>query len=409
MTPSLLVFFFLFFRKQSWRRLAIHSNLCRQQVQNTTSVERIVENESESLEERMRLYRFGGLCVLLLAFVELCSDERILGLKHSSSSLDKGPDQEYNNTEMLLDPMRENRTFFFVHLGKAAGTTIYQATTTPRSYCLERGNPKKRKTCLKSIKNDTRDEMVISSRIVGSIHNRVQGLHLMRRAGAFLWPVRDPFDRITSAFYMQHPENGKGCQRAQKNERYILGCLCFQHVQDLVLELSSPNETKRVVSPATNDTLSCRQIAQEALTQNNQRWGHLSMNFGYYYDRTIAKYPRKDVVVLRTEHLWDDLQQLEYWMGGNASVGPSTRNTVSHGSETYRLKSKLTDVKLLQSLCCIIELEAKLYIEIIQRAINLHAWQKQESLEAFSERCNLDLCHRETLPLPPTNGSETRV
>ena len=218
----------------------------------------------------------------------------------------------------------------------------------------------------------------------------------MADAGAFLWPVRDPIDRLVSAFYFQHSKNNPGgCPRERYMEHVLLFCHCFTHITDLVaqLEISNVNDTKHFVHPVTNQTTSCQDVARQALTERHtKRWGHFSMNYQYYHDRTIGKFPHKDVVVVRTEHLWHDLQQVEYWMGGNATVGPETRGVVSHGSEQFALKGQLTDPQQVQLLCCVVQAEVRLYVQILQRAVNLKQGEKQESIQALAQRCNLDLC-----------------
>lgn len=255
-----------------------------------------------------------------------------------------------------LDPMRHNRTYVFVHLGKAGGSTVFHATTTLQGACRQMGNKRRRQTCLYGIANQTRDEMIISQtgRIVTRLHGPEQkNMYNMRAAGAFLWPIRDPMDRLVSAFYFHHPENNHGGCRAANTKTngvlWSLWCSCFDHVEELILELEEKNEESKIVfpytaSPTPDHNYTCQEMARLAVTEHSPRWGHMTMNYRYYYQRTLAKFPHKDVVALRTEHLWDDLQLLEYWMGGNATVGPdSTRKVVSHGSEHFRYKSKLTD------------------------------------------------------------------
>jgi len=122
--------------------------------------------------------------------------------------------------------------------------------------------------------------------------------------------------------------------------------------------------------------------------------GHISLNYGFYYRRTFLKYPEKDVVVVRTEHLFDDLQNIEYLLGGTALVQGSVTGHESRdwGSTKYVSSGKITDPKDLQVLCCAIESEARIYIELLERASNLSEDEKKESLEAFEDRCNVNQC-----------------
>jgi hypothetical protein len=123
--------------------------------------------------------------------------------------------------------------------------------------------------------------------------------------------------------------------------------------------------------------------------------GHISLNYGFYYRRTISKHPHKAMVVLRTEHLMEDLQDLEYKLGGTVPIlGESTGHKSTDYGTKVVYKKKVTHPHQLQVLCCAISSEAKIYMELLETAINLSDQQKKESIETFRSRCNLDLCDR---------------
>mmetsp|Transcript_35066 Transcript_35066/g.40571 ORF Transcript_35066/g.40571 Transcript_35066/m.40571 type:complete len:255 (+) Transcript_35066:169-933(+) len=250
--------------------------------------------------------------------------------------------------------------------------------------------------------------MIISNHTIGYIHDRLWNpKDSMRRSSAFLWAIRDPFDRIASAFYMQHPENSNNnCKRMELRKDtgflFLFYCQCFLHVDNFVSSLQQNASEILQVNKITNETFACSQLAKVIINPQGKsiidhkpcsRYGHIAMNYGHFYHQTSAKFPRKDIVSIRTEYLWDDLQHLEHLLGGNATVTKDTQFTETHGSEHFRLKRELTDPSLLQVLCCAIEQEVKLYSELLKRAINIKEWQKRESLEALSKRCNLDMCN----------------
>ena len=298
----------------------------------------------------------------------------------------------HEKSHIRLDPKRQNRTFFFVHLGKAGGSTL---TLNVRTLCNQKRNKRERRNCAKRI-DSSDNEMILSRRIIGRMHDTVWNpKSAMKRATSWLWVVRDPFDRLSSAFYAQHVENSRSrCDHPsrRKDQGYEFYCLCFRHVQDWITELASPNETMAVL-PNSNKTVSCTELGRNMILGINRvRRAHVNMNFGYYKKQSMNLFPSKEVAVVRTEHMWDDLQQIEHWLGGNASVNASTQVTDTHGSEKFALKSKISDPQTLQFLCCFIQSEAKIYVELIRKAVNLLDWQKNESLTAFSKRCNLDLC-----------------
>ena len=261
----------------------------------------------------------------------------------------------------------------------------------------------------------------------------------MTKSTAFLVPLRDPIDRLVSAFNYHHPENSERnieCDNIQikKFTNWVsksFYCQCFDTVNDLVNVFMEDGVSSKYIEKFKKPTekVSCLEIAERVLMgkslykpypedeNENQKVpglkdyqqfdlelilkqkgtytiGHITNNYGFYYRRTFLKYPDKDIVTIRTDHMWEDLQNLEYKLGGTALVkGEATGHaSVTHGSSTYVTSEKITDPKGLQTICCVISSEAKIYVELLERAINLSDEQKKESITAFQKRCNLDLC-----------------
>ena len=125
--------------------------------------------------------------------------------------------------------------------------------------------------------------------------------------------------------------------------------------------------------------------------------GHITLNYGYYYRRTIQKYPTKDIVVIRCDYIWNDLQNLEYnLMNGNTTIHGIDTGHLSqiHGSNNYKRNDTILSLNEIQTLCCAIPTEIKIYKEIIQKSINLSNDEKQKSIQIINDKCgnNLDLC-----------------
>eukprot|EP00533_Pseudo-nitzschia_delicatissima_P010217 CAMPEP_0116079070 /NCGR_PEP_ID=MMETSP0327-20121206/947_1 /TAXON_ID=44447 /ORGANISM="Pseudo-nitzschia delicatissima, Strain B596" /LENGTH=605 /DNA_ID=CAMNT_0003569673 /DNA_START=72 /DNA_END=1886 /DNA_ORIENTATION=- len=254
----------------------------------------------------------------------------------------------------------------------------------------------------------------------------------MTKSTAFLVPIRDPIDRFVSAFNYHHPNNQHQKVKCDnKPERFLhwvshsFYCDCFNTVNDLVEAVTSTGDPKYVpLFKKPDQKIACLEIADRVLRGRSsyklvdghaneeklwedqdvdlelirtKKWysiGHLTFNYGYYYRRAFLKYPQKDIVAIRTEHMWEDLQNLEYKLGGSALVqGNATgHKTVTHGSSKFGASEKLKDAKGIQVICCAISSESLIYIELLVRAVNLSREQKKESLTAFGERCNLELC-----------------
>ena len=301
-------------------------------------------------------------------------------------------------------------------------------------------------------------------------------------ATAFLFPVRDPIDRLVSAFNYHHPDNhitSSNCESLTATEEKLAEtfrdpriadrkkvrkkpikywvlqafyCRCFPTVNDLA-DAFRPGHVK-----ATNKTagsfrdptvpVPCSDVARlilrgtgaykmtgggggdgdgdrllgleraldlrlvnETRRESNPMVGHVTLNYGYYYRRTLAKHPSKDVVALRTEHLWEDLQGLEILVGGNATIhGTETgHKSQTHGSSKF-VRSATIDgtttttgdddetgdgdglaAERTRALCCAIASEIAIYRELIERATNLSGEQKKESLDALADKCGDDM------------------
>ena len=322
-------------------------------------------------------------------------------------------DPKSSSSSFWMDPFPDNRTFFGVHLGKAGGSTVF---ANMRGILLLGGGWHPRhEQFLEKVKQQGPNEMAASNKTIGVMHmvelTNPQKINRRAKANTFLWVIRDPMDRIASAFYYEHPVHNKVWTKIPPGKYHLFHSQCYTHVDDFVRDYVGLTTNPKVAVNRRNKTIICSELAQEVMTPfrpeptvrwNDYRtWSHLNKNYEFYYRETNLKFPKKDNVIIRTEHMWDDLQQLEYSLGGNATVSKQTHIYDSHGSENFKLKKKLTDPVLLQKFCCAIRREAEIYMELLQKAINLQPWQKKESLDAFAQRCNLELCD--------TGGEQTKT
>jgi hypothetical protein len=116
---------------------------------------------------------------------------------------------------------------------------------------------------------------------------------------------------------------------------------------------------------------------------------HMHYNYFYYVNRTIHQYPKRIVLVVRQEKLWEDLRSVEKYLGGDGQrpfqhQGP----TITHGSERFRYRASL-DLALIRHICCTISQEIKTYKHILEEAVNLESRQKDMSIKALLERCHI--------------------
>lgn len=139
---------------------------------------------------------------------------------------------------------------------------------------------------------------------------------------------------------------------------------------------------------------------------------HLFFNLHYYVTPTVLMFPEKSVYIIRTEHLWQDLTQLEQFFssssshldahgdnndhagGAGVTIDDNSNNNiddnsnikqglfdemkgykVSHGSESYN-KTVISSPRHVQNLCCGLMDELLLYRYLLEKAVNLNSFEK---------------------------------
>lgn len=131
----------------------------------------------------------------------------------------------------------------------------------------------------------------------------------------------------------------------------------------------------------------CRYLARE-MVQGFGTYGsgpHMLYNFAYYAQRSVWKYPDKEVFGIRTEYELEDIQALDALLGGNGNLRNNTE--VSHGSETY-VASPLSE-SAYKKLCCVLELEIEIYEDLLMRVVNLNHQAKKEAMDNLRTKCGV--------------------
>jgi len=147
----------------------------------------------------------------------------------------------------------------------------------------------------------------------------------------------------------------------------------------------------------------CRIYARQLL-QGRHNAGinvHFQYNYAYYALHTFWKYPDKEVFVIRTEHEWDDMVNLDKQIGGSGNYSAEWNRKESHGSEKYH-KQDLTTTAY-HKLCCVLENELEIYLDIVKRAENLSDQDKSQAEEDLRQKCGIGpswlqwktLCHQQ--------------
>jgi len=247
-----------------------------------------------------------------------------------------------------------------------------------------------------------------------------------RATTTLLFAVRNPVDRLISAYKFSHPDNcitrgvdGAnvyndiwGCHLPRFAARFYVDCaptledlanVPFRSDADLLLRAASSSST------VTNST--CRESVRDMVAGRNRKQStHAYFNYAYYKNVTIDRYINyssnsgssgsattknhhhhpKEIFVIRNEHLWDDASSLDRRMGGNGTF-PDTQRRITHGSERYHNHTSFLSSRGggYENLCCLLAEEIDAYEGIVRAAENLMEWEKDETVREVERKCGI--------------------
>jgi len=326
------------------------------------------------------------------------SDDDSIDEEESSRALDnlRTPyDPKYDNITAWPFQNPDRVHMYFVHVGKAGGKSLYQhlhINTTPnRARCRMKAKRVNNINCYGKRTRRYRQMSMIAKRILGHIHvhnpmykERVREW-LRHRTNLLLVTVRDPIDRIRSAFNFHHNQFFQRHNKVRDGDYSRFGVTifvdCFREVEDLALAVANVNATKH-----------CHQIALAILdgTAKKGPLPHFKYNYKSYMNRVLSGRP-KAVSVIRTENQWEDLATLESLLGGNSSrfLQPEKQVRYTHGSESFQLQAGLSP-QGAKALCCALHGEVQIYHDLITSAVNLKGTEKAETLRSLFAHCGVN-------------------
>ena len=322
--------------------------------------------------------------------------------------------------------LNDDRTILYLHVGKTGGTTLDRVL---RSNCEshQTARPARIRDCLERL---LKPEPVLSHLTKKTMHAKIHRIHrkdpfAQKNATSFLFTVRNPIDRAISAFNMDHPKNNPDIKDDYFiHMRSIFYDKCFPTIEDLASILAAKaNETKKVIvqdykDPNVTTVEDCFNLGQKTLRGRGHsvQNGHLVDNYDFYASLTFLKYPEKEVLVIRTENLWGDIEDLNLQLADalvkhqvvyNATVLHRREETASaltfrnitglsitHGSERYVVTSDLSQ-EGKESLCCILSDENQIFENIVRRATNFDKLEKEKYLDGLYSDCGVTKLDRE--------------
>ena len=308
----------------------------------------------------------------------------------------KGITQSVGLAGVSTNPQRRRRSIVFVHVGKASGRTIQQ---TFKAGCYAFRGQRRRRACLTRLTRINQSSTMLSQSVKTRIHcDRIGPIKDLDSTTTFLWSTRDPVDRIVSWYDSTNPANCQKkeaiAQNCQIDRYYREGWvhdffkICFATATSFIHSLRDPDWRSDV---ETTTGIRCNKLAWMGILgfAPPDQSTHLHYNYAFYKNSTYSNYPGKETMVVRTEYLWEDLTSVERYLGGS-TVFDSKRYDidVTHGSHAYKLKASLNRDSQ-QVLCCAIQDEISIYVDLIKRAVNLNASAQETSLKSLAARCNV--------------------
>jgi hypothetical protein len=288
-------------------------------------------------------------------------------------------------------------------------------------------SPNIRRQCEQQFRERGTNETLLSQHTIGIFHSKaLNPSNAPQKATTFLWSLRNPIDRIKSWFYYSHPDNcglvdwlSNACrlQKATSGGAFDFYRLCFATVEEFAQALNSKSKSDKgehvpVVVNNTNTTTTtgrtCQEIARSGVA--GQFWdgkkkrymdfhanqlrtlpspdeSHLFFNHMYYAESTIDAFPDKEVMVVRTEHLWEDLQGIESILGGG-NINKRDYKDQTHGSE-QAIKGSLSKDGA-RALCCSLPDEIRIFIKVLHLASNLDDSKKKQAMDHLYDRCTVN-------------------
>ena len=231
--------------------------------------------------------------------------------------------------------------------------------------------------------------------------------YAMANIDTILITTRNPIDRVVSAFnyhrdeLVKHLIKSKKLSNAQRNIRFFEGesykeifYNCFPDIRYMAEDLGrsfgwNATWTLGVNTSIHYKNMNCTQLARTLLsTQSSFGLAHYTSNYRWYKNLTIEQKPKMPVLVVRTEHLWQDAAMIEEALGGNASNFVHDEHVMSHGSEGYAVTTKLENSWQKLAICCAMYDDLMAYREIMLVALNLSWKEKEEMMKLVSYDCS---------------------
>jgi hypothetical protein len=229
------------------------------------------------------------------------------------------------------------------------------------------------------------------------------------KANCLLFNLRHPVDRVVSWYKQVHPENCEGnsksslaCQGKKQIAKDPDGWVasfferCFPTIEDLAESFAIHSKTtiettKTDVNAANSNQTSCNDLAYELFQSGEKNENVIAIdaasNFRYYHNKTLLKYPEKEVWVVRSENVLEDLDALEVLLGGvEGQYDLEYAAKLTHPIEEFMRKQTVPE-RVTKLLCCALRDEFVVVNDVLHRAANFNNVLKYQAWSETLHEC----------------------
>ena len=200
----------------------------------------------------------------------------------------------------------------------------------------------------------------------------------------FLFVVRNPIERLKSAFLYDRPKSAGWLKHAfpkyyERRKSFYLDCPSYFKMENLVQDGLKKDGT------ATEE---CKLRAKYAVSGEQHYSCHMYFNYQFHLDGLPS--PDSKILVIRNEHLTQDWNAAEHYIGGEKDI-----IDVSKANETIGVMNKSTkdaEHKWLSEestkiICRQLCHEIVAYKRILRRALNLNYPEIEKTIDELRGTC----------------------
>jgi hypothetical protein len=201
----------------------------------------------------------------------------------------------------------------------------------------------------------------------------------------FIFVVRNPLDRWISAFNYDNPSTDWEGFRLQFGEKHFN----FRYKLYAECPFNTVNDVGEALSADSNVTDVCKRRAEASIDGTEHFGCHHYFNYQFHLE---AIPENATIMTIRTEHLIEDWNSVEFNLGGVTEVLGQDNNVIAHNNVNEASDDKLKYLSneskrlICEKLCN----EIQNYKKILRLSVNLGEEQVQKSVDELMNSCPIE-------------------